>query len=359
MPSTTSRLGLPYPLTSEPPNGPAQIGALANALDNAAIDLAEGLLSARPAPSIRGRWYYATDVGILYRDSGSTWRVVGLAPDVVTAAHILDGTITNAEISASAAIAESKLALASDAAAGTPSRRTLGTGATQAAAGNDSRFGAAATPTDGSVTLAKLAASVAEALWKTGDVKSVAYAVSAGSEDSGWLLCDGRTVSRTTYSALFAKVSTLHGAGDGSSTFNLPDYRGRALVGRGTNADVDTVGKSDNASVGSRTPWHNHLVPAHDHGASTGSSAPGTNSVGDHSHSVFTDGETGHTFFTSPGYTPSANTGIGHNHGGGTSANGGHSHSVNSHAHTISSQAAVNTDLDTTPFGVVNYLIKT
>lgn len=54
----------------------------------------------------------------------------------VTSAKIVDGTITNDDISASAAIAESKLNLASDAAAGTPSRRTLGTGATQAAAGN-------------------------------------------------------------------------------------------------------------------------------------------------------------------------------------------------------------------------------
>lgn len=54
----------------------------------------------------------------------------------VTSAKIVNGTIVNEDISASAAIAESKLNLASDAAAGTPSRRTLGTGSTQAAAGN-------------------------------------------------------------------------------------------------------------------------------------------------------------------------------------------------------------------------------
>lgn len=43
---------------------------------------------------------------------------------------------------------------------------------------------------------------------------------------SGWLLCDGAYVSRTTYSALFAAIGTVYGAGDGTTTFNLPDYMG-------------------------------------------------------------------------------------------------------------------------------------
>ena len=60
--------------------------------------------------------------------------------------QIAAGVIVDADVNASAAITESKLNLASDAAAGTASRRTLGTGATQAAPGNDSRFGAASPP---------------------------------------------------------------------------------------------------------------------------------------------------------------------------------------------------------------------
>jgi hypothetical protein len=47
----------------------------------------------------------------------------------------------------------------------------------------------------------------------------------------GWLLCDGTAVSRTTYARLFAVVGVAHGAGDGSTTFNVPDYRGRFLRG--------------------------------------------------------------------------------------------------------------------------------
>lgn len=48
---------------------------------------------------------------------------------------------------------------------------------------------------------------------------------------SGWILCFGQAVSRTTYAALFSAISTVFGAGDGSTTFNLPDLRGRAAFG--------------------------------------------------------------------------------------------------------------------------------
>lgn len=51
----------------------------------------------------------------------------------------------------------------------------------------------------------------------------------------GWLLCNGAAVSRSTYSALFDKLGTRHGAGDGSTTFNLPDMRDRYPIGVGTN----------------------------------------------------------------------------------------------------------------------------
>jgi hypothetical protein len=49
---------------------------------------------------------------------------------------------------------------------------------------------------------------------------------------TGYLLCDGTQVSRVTYAALFAVVGVAHGIGNGTSTFHLPDYRGRFLRGR-------------------------------------------------------------------------------------------------------------------------------
>ena len=53
----------------------------------------------------------------------------------------------------------------------------------------------------------------------------------AGSAPSGWLLCDGTAVSRTTYAALFAVISTTYGVGNGSTTFNLPNLKGKVPVG--------------------------------------------------------------------------------------------------------------------------------
>lgn len=51
---------------------------------------------------------------------------------------------------------------------------------------------------------------------------------------TGFLECDGSAVSRTTYAGLFAVIGTTFGTGDGSTTFDLPDLRGRATIGRGT-----------------------------------------------------------------------------------------------------------------------------
>lgn len=57
-------------------------------------------------------------------------------------------------------------------------------------------------------------------------------AYGAGTTDpTGWFLCDGRAVSRTTYSALFTAIGTAYGSGDGSTTFNIPDLRGRTIFG--------------------------------------------------------------------------------------------------------------------------------
>ena len=59
---------------------------------------------------------------------------------------------------------------------------------------------------------------------------------------AGWLNCDGQAVSRTTYAELFAAIGTVWGAGDGSTTFNLPDLRGYFLRPLGTNPDGTTSG---------------------------------------------------------------------------------------------------------------------
>ena len=87
------------------------------------------------------------------------------------------------------------------------------------------------------------------------------------SAPTGWLICDGSTVSRTTYADLFAIVSTTYGAGDGSTTFTLPDMRGRMPVGRkSTDTDFQTLGQTG----GQKT------VQAHTHNAPTSTGVAGT-----------------------------------------------------------------------------------
>jgi microcystin-dependent protein len=86
---------------------------------------------------------------------------------------------------------------------------------------------------NGSVTLEKLAAEVARMLLPIGSV--ICNAASAlDLLRFNYLECDGAAVSRTTYSLLFAAIGSAYGAGDGATTFNLPDMRGRVPVGIGS-----------------------------------------------------------------------------------------------------------------------------
>lgn len=63
---------------------------------------------------------------------------------------------------------------------------------------------------------------------------------------AGWLLCDGSAVSRTTYATLYAAIGDTWGAGNGSTTFNLPDLRGRTVVGVDSNGSADSYAESSN-----------------------------------------------------------------------------------------------------------------
>lgn len=76
----------------------------------------------------------------------------------------------------------------------------------------------------------------------------------------GWLPCDGAAINRTTYSALFNVVGTIHGIGDGSNTFNVPDLRGEFIRGWDNGRAVDT-GRIFGSSQGDAFRSHRHLVP--------------------------------------------------------------------------------------------------
>jgi len=81
-----------------------------------------------------------------------------------------------------------------------------------------------------------------------GEVRSMATTT----VPDGWLACDGSAVSRTTYAKLFAALVETHGQGDNSTTFNVPDYRGRFLRGQdeATTLDEDVTGRTAMATGG-------------------------------------------------------------------------------------------------------------
>lgn len=92
---------------------------------------------------------------------------------------------------------------------------------------------------------------------------------------SGWLLCFGQAVSRTTYASLFAAIGTTYGTGNGTTTFNLPDMRGKTIAGLdnmgGTNANVLTNTYNPNRNtLGALTGQEAHALtipelPSHNH----------------------------------------------------------------------------------------------
>ncbi len=98
---------------------------------------------------------------------------------------------------------------------------------------------------------------------------------------SGWLACDGSAVSRTTYAALYTAIGVIWGTGDGSTTFTLPDLRGRTAVGRGTGTGLTnrilgtTGGAETHTLTTSEIPAHTHSTNI-DAGATMGAPAGGS-----------------------------------------------------------------------------------
>jgi hypothetical protein len=86
-----------------------------------------------------------------------------------------------------------------------------------------------------STDLDELFRSLINQVWEIGDIKASVKEDNHGS----WFLCDGQAISRVTYSKLFEIIGTNFGEGDGVTTFNLPDYRGKFLRGLGGNSEKD------------------------------------------------------------------------------------------------------------------------
>ena len=83
------------------------------------------------------------------------------------------------------------------------------------------------------------------------------------SAPTNWLLCDGQAVSRSTYSVLFAAIGTAYGTGNGSTTFNVPNLKGRVPVGRDSaQTEFDTLGETGGAKTHTLSTAE---MPSHEH----------------------------------------------------------------------------------------------
>lgn len=96
------------------------------------------------------------------------------------------------------------------------------------------------------------------------------------SAPTGWLLCNGSAVNRTTYADLFAILSTTFGVGDGASTFNLPDLQDKFPIGKSGTKALGSTG-------GSATHTHTYSGTTSSQGA-TGGGGDGSSNTKAHSH---------------------------------------------------------------------------
>ena len=157
---------------------------------------------------------------------------------------------------------------------------------------------------------------------------------SSSSVPTGFLECNGAAVSRSTYSALFAIVGTTYGAGDGASTFNLPDLQDNVAIGKsGTKALASTGGANTVQSTGNV-------------GGSTANATLTTAQLASHNHNVGAGVNSGNP----PGARPEA--AISNTTTGSTGSGTGHQHNMSA-TFTGDSTSVVQ------PYLAVIYIIKT
>ena len=171
---------------------------------------------------------------------------------------------------------------------------------------------------------------------------------SSGSVPTGFLECNGQAVSRSTYSALFAIVSTTYGVGDGASTFNVPDLQDNVAMGKsGTKAIASTGGANTVSSSGTVSTNVSGTI-----GGTTANATLSTAQLASHSHSTSIKSGTGAPD-AGPGLTKS-NSGTANPGTSSTGSGTGHSHNMSA---TFSGDTANPSVLQ--PYLTIIYIIKT
>ena len=196
---------------------------------------------------------------------------------------------------------------------------------------------------------------------------------------SNWLLCDGSAVSRSTYASLFAAIGTQYGSGDGTTTFNLPDIKGRTIVGKdASQTEFDVLGETGGAKTHtlliSEMPSHTHLQDSHTH---TQNSHTHTQNSHNHTQNAHTHPNAGGGYAALISFTASGGNSayMGQGAFGAGGATWAGSLTATNNATTATNQATTATNQATTatnqntgggeahnnlqPYIVLNYIIKT
>ena len=190
-----------------------------------------------------------------YRFNGTAWKIIGVD---LTADYpeITDGYISEDVIPITIATKTYADTAASTAVSNVidSSPNTLDTlNELAAALGDDPNF---------ATTITSLIAE------KMSNVPGMISQYAGTTSPNGWMICDGSAVSRTTYSALYSAIGNSYGSGDGSTTFNLPNLKGRVPVGRDSaQTEFDSLGETGGAKSVTLTSAQSGLS-AHSHGVS-------------------------------------------------------------------------------------------
>lgn len=247
MSTTSARLGILIAALTDAADAHVLANAIVSVIDPIMAEDFQGTFSARPAAgTVAGKYYYATDTGAIYRSDGTTWQLINPYPTT-------------------------------DAIPATGSLRTLGTGAQQAAAGNDSRF-----------------------LVPVGTI--IHFAGTGTPSPGSWQACDGSSQLRAgAYATLFGIIGVTYGSVDGTH-FTMPDSRGRTFIGTGTGAGL--TARAAGAVVSNE---ESHALSAGESGLPAHTHA--TDSQGSHQHSPFGAGQAFYTTAAVDGTLGSAGAG--------------------------------------------------
>lgn len=191
---------------------------------------------------------------------------------------------------------------------------------------------------------------------------------------TGYLTCDGSAISRTTYSSLFSAIGTAYGAGDGSTTFNIPNLKGRVPVGYDpSQTEFDALGETGGEKSVTLTA---NQIPSHTHSGTTGNQSQ--NHTHSFSGSTSTNGNHQHTVYAYKDKDDLNFTGNNNRLQGSdaltaydqlTSANGDHSHTYSGttagvsqdHTHSFTTDGGTGggqSHNNLQPYVVLNYMIK-